>query len=90
MEKKETITIKHSQRGQYYFDITLYPLQDQVEAGVVILIDDVTKKILAENMLIQNDKISSMGELASSMAHDINTPLQSILFDLKKLSEFSC
>jgi len=43
----------------------------------------VTKKILAENMLIQNDKISSMGELASSMAHDINTPLQSILFDLR-------
>ena len=38
---------------------------------------------MAENMLIQNDKISSMGELASSMAHDINTPLQSILFDLR-------
>jgi len=83
MEKNETIIIKHSQRGQYYFDITIYPLQDQVETGVVILIDDVTKKILAENMLIQNDKISSMGELASSMAHDINMPLQSILFDLR-------
>ncbi|MGB5541619.1 MAG: PAS domain S-box protein [Gammaproteobacteria bacterium] len=83
MEKVETITIKHSQRGQYYFDITIYPLQDQAETGVVILIDDVTKKILAENMLIQNDKISSMGELASSMAHDINTPLQSILLDLR-------
>ena len=83
MEKNETITIKHSQRGQYYFDITIYPLQDQVETGVVILIDDVTKKLLAENMLIQNDKISSMGELASSMAHDINMPLQSILFDLR-------
>ena len=88
LEKNETITIKHSQRGQYYFDITLYPLQDQVEAGVVILIDDVTKKILAENMLIQNDKISSMGELASSMAHDINTPLQSILFDLRNFQSY--
>ncbi len=81
--KNETITIKHSQRGQYYFDITIYPLQDQIETGVVILIDDVTKKILAENMLIQSDKMSSMGELASSMAHDINTPLQAILFDLR-------
>lgn len=83
IEKNETIIIKHSQRGQYYFDITIYPLRDQVETGAVILIDDVTKKILAENMLIQNDKISSMGELASSMAHDINMPLQSILFDLR-------
>lgn len=83
MEKNETITIKHSQRGQYYYDITIYPLQVQIEPGVVILIDDVTKKMMTENMLIQNDKISSMGELASSMAHDINMPLQSMLFDLR-------
>ncbi len=83
LKNNETITIKHSQRGQYCFDISIYPLQDQDETGVVILVDDVTKKILAENMLIQNDKILSMGELASSMAHDINTPIQSILFDLR-------
>jgi len=83
MEKNETFTIKHSQHGQYYYDITIYPLQEQDEPGVVILIDDVTKKMLAENILIQNDKISSMSELASSMAHDINTPLQSILLDLR-------
>lgn len=79
----ETITIKHSQRGQYYYDITIYPLQAQSEPGVVVLIDDITKKILAENMLIQNDKMSSVGELAATMAQDINTPLQSILFDLR-------
>lgn len=83
IEKNEAITLKHCQRGQYSFDITIYPLQDQLELGVVILVDDVTKKMLAENMLIQSDKISSMGELASSMAHDINRPLQSILFDLR-------
>jgi PAS domain S-box-containing protein len=79
----ESITIKHSQRGQYYYDITIYPLQEQREPGVVILLDDITKKILAENMLIQNDKLSSVGELAANMAHDINIPLQSILFDLR-------
>jgi PAS domain S-box-containing protein len=83
MEKNETITIKHTQRGQYYYDITIYPLQDQMETGAVILIDDVTRKMMAENMLIQNDKMSSMGELASAMAHDINMPLQSILLDLR-------
>lgn len=88
IEKNETIAIKHSQHGQYCYDITVYPLQDQAEPAVVILIDDVTKKMLAENMLIQNDKISSMGELASSMAHDINTPLQSILFDLRTFQNY--
>lgn len=83
IQKNEVTTIKHSQRGQYYYDITIYPLQEQSEPGVVILVDDVTKKILAENMLIQSDKMSSVGELAAAMAHDINAPLQSILFDLR-------
>ena len=81
--RNQPITIKHSQRGQYHFDITVYPLQEQRETGVVILIDDVTQHILAANMLIQRDKMSSMGELASTMAHDINAPLQAILHDLK-------
>ncbi len=82
LEKNETISFKQSQPGTYHFDITIYPLQDHSETGVVILVDDVTKRVLAENMLIQHDKMSSMGELASSMAHDINKPLQAILFDL--------
>ena len=83
-KENRSITIKHSQRGQYHFDITIYPLQDQTETGVVILIDDVTQHILSANMLIQRDKMSSMGELASTMAHDINVPLQGILHDLEK------
>ncbi len=82
MENNETITFKQSQPGTYHFDITIYPLQDHSETGVVILVDDVTKRVLAENLLIHHDKMSSMGELASTMAHDINKPLQAILFDL--------
>ena len=49
----------------------------------MILIDDVTQRILAENMLVQRDKMSSMGELASTMAHDIDVPLQAILRDIE-------
>ncbi|ANG64224.1 PAS domain-containing sensor histidine kinase [Marinobacterium aestuarii] len=82
MDNNETLTFKQSQPGTYHFDITVYPLQDHSESGVVILVDDVTKRVLAENMLIHHDKMSSMGELASTMAHDINKPLQAILFDL--------
>ena len=79
----KTITIKHSQRGQYYFDITIYPLGNQDNTGVIILIDDVTQRVLAENMLIQRDKMSSMGELAAAMAIDIDSPLQAILGDVR-------
>ncbi|KEA65667.1 Sensory box histidine kinase [Marinobacterium lacunae] len=83
LDKGETITLRHSQPGSYHFDITVYPLQDYDEPGVVILVDDVTKRVTAENMLIHHDKLSSMGELATAMASDINTPLQAILFDLR-------
>lgn len=83
LQKNTSVTIKHSQRGQYYFDIIIYPLNDQIETGLVILIDDVTQRILTENMLIQRDKMSSMGELAATMAHDIDTPLRAILDDLQ-------
>jgi len=83
LDKGETITLRHSQPGSYHFDITVYPLQDYKEPGVVILADDVTKRVIAENMLIHHDKLSSMGELATAMASDINTPLQAILFDLR-------
>ena len=75
---RETTTIKHSQRGQYYFDITLYALPNDSETGVIILVDDITKQMKAENKLVERNKMSAMGELASAMAHDINIPLQSI------------
>lgn len=84
-EQKKKITIKHSQRGQYHFDITIYPLEEQSDTGVVILLNDVTQRVQAENMLIQRDKMSSMGELAASMAHDIDTPLQGILQNIRKV-----
>ncbi len=81
--KNEVITIRYSQPGKYYYDITIYPLSEQSEPGVVILADDITKEILAVNTLIQSDKMSSVGELSAAMAHDINPPLQSILSDLR-------
>ena len=82
LQTRKTMTIKHSQRDQYYFDITVYALTDKGETGVVILVDDITKQMKAENKVSERDKISAMGELASAMAYDINLPLQSILSSL--------
>lgn len=79
---KKTIHLKQSLRSLYHFDVTIYPLKEK--AGVVILVDDVTKQASAESLLIHNDKMSFMGELASTMAHDINLPLQAIMMDLRR------
>ena len=83
--QNRTLTMKQSQRGQYHFEITIYPLNEQAEAGTVILIDDVTQRINAENMLIQRDKMSSMGELAGTLAQDISTPVKALLMDIREV-----
>ncbi len=87
LRNKTTMAIKHSQRDQYYFDMTLYPLNDKDETGVIILVDDITKQMKAENKVSERDKMSAMGELASGMAYDINLPLQSILSGLLNAQE---
>jgi PAS domain S-box-containing protein len=84
---KATTTIKRSQRGQYYFDITMYTLADGTDTGIVILVDDITKHMKAENQLVERNKMSAMGELASAMAHDINIPLQRICSAIDSLHE---
>lgn len=83
--ENRTLTIHQSQRGRFHFDITIYPLSEQAEPGVVVLIDDVTKRVMAENMLIQQDKMSSMGELAGSLAQDISTPVNAMLMGIREV-----
>jgi PAS domain S-box-containing protein len=87
MGDEETFTYPHRQRGIHYYDVTLYPLKGSKNKGVVILVNDVSKQKQAENMLVQNEKIASVTELASAMAHDINTPLQGMLLDLQSFQQ---
>lgn len=83
----ESFTYLHSDRGVRDYDVTLYPLQGSDNEGVVILVNDVSKQKQAENILIHNEKLASMTELASAMAHDINTPLQGMLLDLQSFQQ---
>ena len=86
-KKQSAVSIKHSQRGQYHFNITIYPLKDQSVTGVVLLIDDITQQVNSETMLVQKDKMSLMGEMASTMAHDINIPLRAMLKSVKTVRQ---
>jgi len=74
----ETLNLTHSQQGQYSFNITLYPIDNDSNTGIVILISDVTKQVNAENKVAERDKASAMGELASAMAYDISLPINTI------------
>lgn len=62
-----------------YEDITVYPLIADDATGAVIRIDDVTEQIRLEEMMVQSEKMLSVGGLAAGMAHEINNPLAGII-----------
>ena len=66
-----------------YSDITVYPLDTSGTGGAVIRVDDVTDRVRIEEMMVQSEKMLSVGGLAAGMAHEINNPLAGILQNIQ-------
>jgi signal transduction histidine kinase len=62
-----------------YSDVMVYPLLADGAAGAVIRVDDVTNRVRIEQMMVQTEKMMSVGGLAAGMAHEINNPLSGVL-----------
>ena len=60
-------------------DVTVYPLTSNGVEGAVIRVDDVTEKVRLEEMMVQSEKMLSVGGLAAGMAHEINNPLAGMI-----------
>ncbi len=71
--------------SQRFVDITVYPLHSPELTGAVIRVDDVTLRQKLDSMMLQNEKLKSLGELAAGMAHEINNPLAAILQSLQNV-----
>ncbi|MGE5342613.1 MAG: ATP-binding protein [Candidatus Omnitrophota bacterium] len=81
-QKLERIPKKMNGKMQYS-DLTIYPLLHDSVEGAVIQIDDVTDRVRMEEMIIQSEKMISIGGLAAGMAHEINNPLAGILQNIQ-------
>jgi len=83
IEKKEKFLFVF--QGQSMLcDIIIYPIavtdeNSTLKNSAVIRIDDIGEKTKLEEALLQSDKMLMVGGLAAGMAHEINTPLGSII-----------
>jgi len=55
----------------------LFQVNDQ-EPMILLAIEDITERKLAEAALIKSEKLAASGRLAASLSHEINNPLQAV------------
>ncbi len=81
-EKPSQTTHIHPDKDgrEIFYSISTYPL---VESGKVIgaieISRDISKEINAQKVMMQQEKLASIGRLSAGVAHEINNPLTTIL-----------
>lgn len=84
IEKETTITKEyHIEKAQYdkYFEVDFQPVKskDGTEyVATLILLRDVTQAKKDMEVMLKNESLVMLGELAGGVAHDINTPISAI------------
>ncbi len=71
--------IHHEATGKI-FDVSLFPYHSEEGnlTGSVVILKDITRKKEDEMGLIMTERLAALGQMASGIAHEINTPLATI------------
>ncbi len=87
IKDKETCTMEYyNTKIDKYFNVEISPLfNKKVYIGVLVLFKDITQHILDikkikdnQDMLMENERLASLGQLIGGIAHNLKTPIMSI------------
>ena len=70
--------VKSADRTRYR-DVEVFPLIATGSTGVVLRIEDVTRRVQFESLTLHTAKMVSVGRLAAGLAHELNNPLGAVL-----------
>ncbi|WP_239094180.1 ATP-binding protein [Bacillus sp. B15-48] len=73
-------TLRDENGEERIFQHRVFPLTHSIagEGEFLLMIDDITEQKEMEEKIIQTDKLSALGMMASSFAHEVNNPLTTI------------
>ena len=53
--------------------------EDEFAARIILVCNDISERRRAERLLLERERLATVGQLASSIAHEINNPLEAVL-----------
>jgi two-component system, NtrC family, sensor kinase len=76
----EVMKFKDGPNGERIFRHRVFPLNHAIEeeGEFLVVLEDITEQKQMEETMIQTDKLSALGIMASSFAHEVNNPLATI------------
>jgi two-component system, NtrC family, sensor kinase len=74
--------------GEHHVAISCYPLVGpEGVVGAIEISKDITRDIVMQRSLLQQEKLASIGRLSAGVAHEINNPLTTVLTTVMLLQE---
>lgn len=82
---KRDVTTCDGGATQRHYEVSVFPIASPEASGAVIRIDDVTRRLQVEQLMMRSEKMTVVAGLAAGMAHELNNPLGAVLQSVQNI-----